>query len=77
MRRKRTWPPAAAPARADLIVATGMTQADGHAERRAALDMIHRPPFAGLDPHLTVGPDKDKGCDGRLSSGIGSVAQIL
>lgn len=47
--------------RSGLIVQADLTQADGHAERRAALDMIHR--HAPLDPStytstLTLGADK-------------------
>jgi hypothetical protein len=40
-----------------LIVQTEMTQADGHAERRAALAMIHRH-SPGSTRRLTVGADK-------------------
>lgn len=40
-----------------LIVETEMTQADGHAERRAALTMIHRH-SPGSTRQLTVGADK-------------------
>jgi len=43
-----------------LIVQTEMTQADGHAGRRAALAMIHRH-SPGSTRRLTVGADK--GCD--------------
>ena len=40
-----------------LIVQGEVTQADGHAERRAALDMIHRH-SAGSTRQLTLGADK-------------------
>ena len=40
-----------------LIVQTEVTQADGHAERRAALDMIHRH-SPGSTRRLTLGADK-------------------
>jgi hypothetical protein len=43
--------------RTGLIVQTEMTQADGHAERRAALDMIHRH-SPGSTRRLTLGGDK-------------------
>jgi len=44
-----------------LIVPTEMTQADGHAERRAALAMIHRH-SPGSTRRLTVGADKGYDC---------------
>jgi len=44
-----------------LIVRTGMTHACGHAERRAALAMIHRP-SPGSTRRPTPGADKDHGC---------------
>lgn len=44
-----------------LIVETEMTQADGHAERRAALTMIHRH-SPGSTRQLTVGADKGYDC---------------
>jgi len=44
-----------------LIVQTEMTQADGHAERRAALAMIHRH-SPGAIRRLTVGADKGYDC---------------
>lgn len=44
-----------------LIVETEMTQADGHAERRAALAMIHRH-SPGSTQRLTVGADKGYDC---------------
>ena len=44
-----------------LIVQTEMTQADGHAERRAALAMIHRH-SPGSTRRLTVGADKGYDC---------------
>jgi hypothetical protein len=40
-----------------LIVQADLTQADGHAERRAALDMIHRH-SPGSTRRLTLGADK-------------------
>ena len=43
--------------RSGLIVQGDLTQADGHAERRAALDMIHRH-SPGLTRQLTLGADK-------------------
>ena len=44
-----------------LIVQTEMTQADGHAERRAALDMIHRH-SPGSTRRLTLAADKGYDC---------------
>ena len=44
-------------ARSGLIVQGDLTQADGHAERRAALDMIHRH-SPGSTRKLTLGADK-------------------
>lgn len=43
--------------RSGLIVQGDLTQADGHAERRAALDMIHRH-SPGSTRRLTMGADK-------------------
>jgi transposase len=43
--------------RSGLIVQGDLTQADGHAERRAALDMIHRHSL-GSTRQLTLGADK-------------------
>ena len=43
--------------RCGLIVQGDLTQADGHAERRAALDMIHRH-SPGSTRRLTLGADK-------------------
>jgi hypothetical protein len=43
--------------RSGLIVQGALTQADGHAERRAALDMIHRH-SPGSTRQLTLGADK-------------------
>jgi transposase len=43
--------------RSGLIVQGDLTRADGHAERRAALDMIHRH-SPGATRRLTVGADK-------------------
>jgi hypothetical protein len=43
--------------RSGLIVQGDLTQADGHAERRAALDMIHRH-APGSTRQLTLGADK-------------------
>ena len=43
--------------RSGLIVQADLTQADGHAERRAALDMIHRH-SPGSTRRLTLGADK-------------------
>ncbi len=43
--------------RSGLIVQGDLTQADGHAERRAALDMIHRH-SPGSSRQLTLGADK-------------------
>jgi hypothetical protein len=42
--------------RSGLIVQGDLTQADGHAERRAALDMIHRH-SPGSTLQLTLGAD--------------------
>lgn len=41
-----------------LIVQAELTHADGHAERRAALDMIHRHAASGSTRRLTLGADK-------------------
>ena len=43
--------------RSGLIVQGDLTQADGHAERRAAMDMIHRH-SPGSTRRLTLGADK-------------------
>ena len=43
--------------RSGLIVQGDLTQADGHAERRAALDMVHRH-SPGSTRRLTLGADK-------------------
>lgn len=43
--------------RSGLIVQGDLTRADGHAERRAALDMIHSQ-FPGSTRRLTLGADK-------------------
>ncbi len=43
--------------RCGLIVQGDLTQADGHAERRAALDIIHRHSL-GSTRRLTLGADK-------------------
>lgn len=43
--------------RSGLIVQGDLTQADGHAERRAALDMVHRH-SPGSTRKLTLGADK-------------------
>ena len=43
--------------RSGLIVQSDLTRADGHAERRAALDMIHRH-SPGSTRRLTLGADK-------------------
>lgn len=43
--------------RSGLIVQSDLTRADGHAERRAALDMIHRQ-SPGSTRRLTLGADK-------------------
>ena len=43
--------------RSGLIVQGDLTQADGHAERRAALDMVHRH-APGSTRQLTLGADK-------------------
>lgn len=43
--------------RSGLIVKGDLTKADGHAERRAALDMIHRH-SPGSTRQLTLGADK-------------------
>lgn len=43
--------------RSGLIVQADLTRADGHAERRAALDMIHRH-SPGSTRRLTLGADK-------------------
>ena len=40
-----------------LVVQGDLTQADGHAERRAALDMVHRH-SPGSTRRLTLGADK-------------------
>ena len=47
--------------RSGLIVPTDLTQADGHAERRAAIDMLHRH-SPGSTRRLT--PAADRGYDG-------------
>ena len=47
--------------RSGLIVQTELTQADGHAERRAALAMIHRH-SPGSTRRLTLGADKGYDC---------------
>ena len=46
--------------RSGLIVQGDLTQADGHAQRKAALDMIHRH-APGTTPKLTLGADKGYG----------------
>lgn len=46
--------------RSGLIVQGDLTQADGHAERRAALDMVDRH-SPGSTRRLTLGADK--GCN--------------
>ena len=43
--------------RSGLIVQGDLTQANGHAERRAALDMVHRH-YPGSTRQLTLGADK-------------------
>lgn len=43
--------------RSGLIMQGDLTQADGHAERRAAMDMIHRH-SAGSTRKLTLSADK-------------------
>ena len=40
-----------------FVVQGDPTRNDGHAERRAALDMVHRH-SPGSTRHLTAGPDK-------------------
>lgn len=52
--------------RAGLIVQGDLTQADGHAERRAALDMIHRH-SPGSTRRLTLGADKGYDAAGFVS----------
>lgn len=47
--------------RSGLIVGTEMTQADGYAERRAALDMLHRH-SPGSTRRLTLAADKGYDC---------------
>lgn len=49
-----------------LIVQGDLTQADGHAERKAALDMIHRH-SPGSTRQLTLGADKGYDAAGFLS----------
>ena len=49
-----------------LIVQGDLTQADGHAERRAALDMIHRH-SPGSTRRLTLGADKGYDAGGFIS----------
>ena len=43
--------------RSGLVVQGDLTQADGHAERKAALDMVHRH-SPGSTRQLTLGADK-------------------
>lgn len=52
--------------RSGLIVQGDLTQADGHAERRAALDMIHRH-SPGSTRRLTLGADKGYDAAGFVS----------
>lgn len=52
--------------RSGLIVQSDLTQADGHAERRAALDMIHRH-SPGSSRRLTLGADKGYDAAGFVS----------
>lgn len=52
--------------RSGLIVQGDLTQADGHAERRAALDMIHRH-SPGSTRRLTLGADKGYDAAGFMS----------
>ncbi len=52
--------------RCGLIVQGDLTQADGHAERRAALDMIHRH-SPGSIRRLTLGADKGYDAAGFVS----------
>jgi transposase len=52
--------------RAGLIVQGDLTQADGHAERKAALDMIHRH-SPGSTRRLTLGADKGYDSGGFVS----------
>ena len=49
-----------------LIVQGDLTQADGHAERKAALDMIHRH-SPGSTRQLTLGADKGYDASGFVS----------
>ncbi len=44
--------------RSGLIVQGDLTEADGHAERRAALGMVHRH-FSGSTRKLTLGRTRD------------------
>ena len=52
--------------RSGLIVQGGLTQADGYAERKAALDMIHRH-SPGSTWRLTLGADKGYDAGGFVS----------
>lgn len=52
--------------RSGLIVQGDLTQADGHAERKAALDMIHRH-SPGSTRQLTLGADKGYDASGFVS----------
>lgn len=52
--------------RSGLIVQGDLTQADGHAERRAALDMVHRH-SPGSTRRLTLGADKGYDAAGVVS----------
>jgi len=50
-----------------LIVQGDLTMADGHAERKAALDMVHRH-SPGSTRQLTLGADKGYDAGGRIAS---------
>lgn len=50
-----------------LVVQGDLTQADGHAERKAALDMIHRH-SPGSKRQLTLGADKGYDAAGFVSN---------
>jgi transposase len=52
--------------RSGLVVQGDLTQADGHAERKAALDMIHRH-SPGSTRQLTLGADKGYDASGFVS----------
>jgi hypothetical protein len=60
--------------RCGLIVQGALTQVDGHAERRAALDMIHRH-SPGSTRRLTLGADKGYDAAGFVAEAECSASQ--